>query len=83
MQLTPSRLQTHWLNGLILALLAALYGPLLIHWADGWLNKSISLEHEYFSHGLLGLPYAAYLVWEQRKPWQKLPSLSHPGGFVL
>lgn len=79
----PPLIQRHWLNGLILALLAALYGPLLIHWADGWLNKSISLEHEYFSHGLLGLPYAAYLVWEQRKKWQKLPPQSHPAGFVL
>jgi len=46
----------------IAALLAILYGPLLVHWVDGWLNKSISIQHEYFSHGLLGLPVAAYLA---------------------
>lgn len=54
------------------ALLFLLYAPLLLHWCDGWLNKSISIEHEYFSHGLIGLPFAAYIVWEQRQRWQGL-----------
>lgn len=68
---------------LILGLLAILYGPVILHWYDGWLNKSISIEHEYFSHGLIGLPYAAWLVWERRKQWQRLPSTSHPLGLSL
>jgi cyanoexosortase B len=46
-----------------------MYGPLILHWYDGWLRKSISIEHEYFSHGLLGLPYAAYLGWQLG--WQR------------
>ncbi|MGF1497639.1 MAG: cyanoexosortase B [Elainellaceae cyanobacterium] len=57
-------------------LLLVLYGPLLVHWYDGWLNKSISLEHEYFSHGVIGLPFAAYLLWQRGDRWQQLPSLS-------
>jgi cyanoexosortase B len=57
---------------LISGLLGLLYVPLLIHWVDGWLNKSISTEHEYFSHGLLGLPFAAYLAWQNRERWQQL-----------
>lgn len=61
----------------ILGLLATLYVPLLWHWVDGWLNKNISIQHEYFSHGLLGIPFAAYLVWESRSQWKKLtPTLS-------
>ncbi|MGB3790028.1 MAG: archaeosortase/exosortase family protein, partial [Phormidesmis sp.] len=51
---------------IILTLLGILYAPLLWHWIDGWLNKSISIQHEYFSHGLLGIPFAGYLVWEAR-----------------
>ena len=69
------------LEGIILALTAVLYVPLLWHWVDGWLNKSISIQHEYFSHGLLGIPFAAYLVWEQRSRWQKLPSQIHWAAF--
>jgi len=65
------------LEVVILALLSILYIPLLWHWVDGWLNKSISIQHEYFSHGLLGIPFAAYLVWEQRSRWQALPNKSH------
>ena len=66
------------------AILAILYAPLLIHWYDGWLNKSINLEHEYFSHGLIGLPFAAYISWMKRKKWQRLPdSLNPVGGFLL
>ncbi|MEO0769934.1 MAG: cyanoexosortase B [Cyanobacteria bacterium J06649_4] len=62
---------------LILGLLAVLYIPLLWHWVDGWLNKSISIQHEYFSHGLLGIPFAAYLVWEARFQWHKLSNAAH------
>jgi len=40
-----------------------LYGPLLWHWVDGWVSKSISIQHEYFSHGILGIPLAFKLVW--------------------
>ncbi|MEM6449040.1 MAG: cyanoexosortase B [Cyanobacteria bacterium P01_D01_bin.105] len=65
------------LEGIIIGLLAVLYGPLLWHWVDGWLNKSISIQHEYFSHGLLGIPLAAYLVWEKRSHWQALPARTH------
>lgn len=65
------------LEGVIIGLLAILYTPLLWHWVDGWLNKSISIQHEYFSHGLLGIPFAAYLVWEKRSRWQALPIRTH------
>jgi cyanoexosortase B len=68
---------------LICGLLAILYGPVLLYWFDGWLNKSISIEHEYFSHGLIGLPYAAFLIWQQRKQWQRLPDTPHPLGLSL
>ncbi|MEL6157943.1 MAG: cyanoexosortase B [Cyanobacteria bacterium J06627_32] len=71
------------LEAIILGLVAVLYVPLLWHWVDGWLNKSISIQHEYFSHGLLGLPFAAYLVWEQRDRWTQLPSRSHWLAFPL
>lgn len=64
-------------------ILALLYAPLLCHWVDGWLNKSISTEHEYFSHGLIGLPFAAYLSWQSRQQWQQLPSQTHVAGLIL
>lgn len=68
----------------ITVLLVLLYAPLLVHWYDGWLNKNISLEHEYFSHGLIGLPYSAYIAWTNRKSWRRLPNSPHPlGGFLL
>jgi cyanoexosortase B len=67
----------------ILGVLGLLYAPLLLHWLDGWLNKSISIEHEYFSHGIIGLPFAAYLSWLNRKQWQRLPDSTHPLGAVL
>lgn len=67
----------------IAALLLLLYAPLLWHWVDGWLNKSISIQHEYFSHGLIGLPFAAYIAWEQRQKWAALPDRWHPLGLVL
>ncbi len=71
------------LEGVMLGLIGILYGPLLWHWVDGWLNKSISIQHEYFSHGLLGIPFAAYLVWERRNAWHKLPSQMHWLAFPL
>lgn len=64
-------------------LMLLLYAPLLLHWYDGWLNKNISIEHEYFSHGLIGLPFAAYLVWSSRDRWQQEPSAAHVGGILL
>ncbi len=67
----------------LLGLLILLYGPLLWHWVDGWLNKSISIQHEYFSHGILGLPFAAYLAWEERSRWQELRDQTHPAGLTL
>jgi cyanoexosortase B len=71
------------LNLGILGILALLYAPILLHWLDGWLNKSISIEHEYFSHGMIGLPFAAYLSWLNRKKWVRLPDINHPLGIVL
>lgn len=56
----------------LLGLLLLLYLPLLLHWYDGWLNKSISIEHEYFSHGLIGLPLATYFSWQRRHQWQHI-----------
>jgi cyanoexosortase B len=77
-------LESNLFNYLTLGLLAILYTPLLIHWYDGWLNKSISLEHEYFSHGIIGLPFAVYISWYKRKKWQRLPDCFNPwGGFLL
>ncbi|MBW4515215.1 MAG: cyanoexosortase B [Timaviella obliquedivisa GSE-PSE-MK23-08B] len=67
----------------ILGLLLALYIPVLLHWYDGWLHKNISTEHEYFSHGLIGLPFAAYLGWGRRDRWQRLPNQTHFSGFIL
>lgn len=67
----------------ILGVLALLYAPILLHWLDGWLNKSISTEHEYFSHGIIGIPFAAYLGWINRKKWQRLPDVNHPLGIAL
>lgn len=79
----PNVIDRHLLNGAILGLLALLYAPLLVHWCDGWLNKNISIEHEYFSHGLIGLPFAAFLSWQNRRLWKRLPDSSHPLGAIL
>jgi cyanoexosortase B len=73
MQLTLPQSQSDRLNGVLLLLFGLIYGPLLWHWCDGWLTKSISTEHEYFSHGLIGLPFAALLIWERRRAWERLP----------
>jgi cyanoexosortase B len=74
MQLTmfPKRARSAWSDLAMLGLLALLYLPLLAHWYHGWMSKSISIEHEYFSHGMIGLPYAAYLVWQKRDRWAEL-----------
>ena len=67
----------------IIGLLVILYAPLILHWCHGWLYKSISIEHEYFSHGLLGLPFAAYIAWGNRKKWRRLKNKVHPLGVFL
>ncbi len=67
----------------ITVLLVLLYAPLVLHWYDGWFNKNISIEHEYFSHGIIGLPYAAYIAWTNLNSWRKLPNSPHPLGLVL
>lgn len=68
---------------IIIGLLTILYAPIVIHWYDGWLNKSISIEHEYFSHGLIGFPFAVYICWLKRKKWQRLAEQTHPLGIIL
>lgn len=70
-------------NFVILGILALLYAPLLYFWFDGWLSKNISTEHEYFSHGLIGFPFAAYLIWLNRKQWVRLPDKTHFSGAIL
>ncbi|MGF1457719.1 MAG: cyanoexosortase B [Leptolyngbyaceae cyanobacterium] len=67
----------------LMGLLVLMYGPLLWHWVDGWLNKSISIQHEYFSHGLIGIPFAVYIAWGLRPRWQALPEQMHPAGIGL
>ncbi len=68
----------------IIIILGLLYAPLLLHWLDGWLHKNISTEHEYFSHGMIGLPFAVYIALLKRKLWQRLPDNQHPlGAFLL
>jgi cyanoexosortase B len=78
-----NRNATQLFNFAILGVLALLYAPILLHWLDGWLNKTISTEHEYFSHGIIGIPFAAYLSWINRKKWQRLPDVNHPLGVAL
>ncbi|VXD16611.1 conserved membrane hypothetical protein [Planktothrix serta PCC 8927] len=79
----PIAIEQYLLNWIIVLLMVLLYAPLLIHWYDGWLNKNIGIEHEYFSHGLIGLPFAAYIVWTKRQQWKELPNMNHPLGLVL
>jgi cyanoexosortase B len=71
------------INRGILVLLALIYLPLMGHWYDGWLHKNIGIEHEYFSHGILGLPYASYLVWQRRQKWARLPDKSNFFGLIV
>jgi cyanoexosortase B len=79
----PSILETNIFYYLLGGILTIIYAPLIFHWYDGWLNKSIGIEHEYFSHGLIGLPFAAYIIWTDRKKWQRLEDRPHPLGGVL
>ncbi len=67
----------------IIGCLLLLYGPLLYHWVwDGWVNKAISIQHEYFSHGVLGIPLALKLVWDKRQAWQGLSDRCHWSGIA-
>lgn len=70
-------------NYAILSVLVLLYAPLVIFWYDGWINKNISIEHEYFSHGIIGFPFAAYLAWMNRKQWVRLPDNTNIFGGIL
>lgn len=70
-------------NITIILLLILLYTPLIFHWYDGWLHKNISTEHEYFSHGSIGLPFAGYICWLKRKKWARLENQSHPLGAIF
>ncbi|MBI4784703.1 MAG: cyanoexosortase B [Oscillatoriophycideae cyanobacterium NC_groundwater_1537_Pr4_S-0.65um_50_18] len=67
----------------LFSLLLILYVPLLAYWVYGWLTKNISIEHEYFSHGLLGLPFAAYLCWHRRERWRHMPDTTNPTRQIL
>ncbi|BAZ68587.1 eight transmembrane protein EpsH [Fischerella sp. NIES-4106] len=78
-----NRISQKLLSLAIISILGLLYAPLLLHWLDGWLHKNISTEHEYFSHGMIGLPFAVYIAWLKRKLWQRLPEYQHPLGAVL
>ena len=80
---SPLLWEKNLVNGVILALLVALYAPLVTYWFNGWLNKSIGIEHEYFSHGIIGLPFAVYIAWLNRKKWSRLENTSHPLSLVL
>ncbi|NEN90053.1 MAG: cyanoexosortase B, partial [Okeania sp. SIO3H1] len=79
----PIAIEQNILTIAIAALVFLMYAPLIIYWYDGWLNKSISIEHEYFSHGIIGLPFAGYIVWNNRHKWQQLPNIFHPLGGIL
>ena len=70
-------------NSAIMGIMTLMYAPLIIYWYHGWLEKSIGIEHEYFSHGVIGLPFAAYIAWTKRKDWLKLPEKFQPVGAVL
>jgi cyanoexosortase B len=77
------QIERNFLEIAISVVLALMYVPLLLHWYQGWLKKDISIIHEYFSHGLIGLPFAAYVAWLNRKKWQRLPDKFHPLGIVF
>lgn len=67
----------------VLSCVVILYGPLLYHWVwDGWINKGISIQHEYFSHGILGIPLAIKLVWDKRQCWNRLGDSCHWSGIA-
>ena len=71
------------INFAILFILVLLYAPLVHHWYDGWINKNISTEHEYFSHGIIGFPFAGYITWMNRKKWLRLPNKTNILGGIL
>ena len=77
-RLSSTLVDRYWSNAALIGLLTLLYAPVLLHWVDGWLRKSISIEHEYFSHGVIGLPFAAHIAWVNRKRWQRLIETSQP-----
>ena len=80
----PINFERYFLSAAILGILVILYAPLIIHWYHGWLHKNtISIEHEYFSHGLIGLPFAAYISWTHWQRWRNLPDTTHPLGAIL
>lgn len=79
----PIAIERYLLEASIIGMLAILYVPIILHWYDGWLKKSISIEHEYFSHGMIGLPFAAYISWTHRHKWRQLPNTIHPLGVLL
>jgi cyanoexosortase B len=82
-QQIKTRNLTPLINLAIITVFLLLYAPILLHWLDGWLHKNISTEHEYFSHGIIGLPFAGYLAWTNRKKWHRLPNTNHPLGVGL
>ncbi|TAE99611.1 MAG: exosortase [Oscillatoriales cyanobacterium] len=59
----------------ITVLLVLLYAPLLVHWYDGWFNKNISIEHEYFSHGIIALMLAGICLSLKGFPGLKLQAM--------
>ena len=82
-QQTRNSISPQLFNFVILGILVLLYAPLMHYWYDGWLNKNISTEHEYFSHGIIGFPFAFYLVWMNRKKWLRLPDKTNIVGGIL
>jgi cyanoexosortase B len=79
----PFRSDRHLFYLSLALLLAILYAPILLKWYDGWLNKNISTDHEYFSHGMIGFPYAAYVVWQNHQQWGVLADRTHPLGAIF
>ncbi|MGK7944979.1 MAG: cyanoexosortase B [Microcystaceae cyanobacterium] len=79
----PTWIEQNWQMMLLGALITILYLPMFNYWLDGWLNKTIGTEHEYFSHALIGFPYSAYVIWLNRRHWAKLPDTCHPLGLAL
>lgn len=78
-----SPVKNHLAEIVTFGLLAVLYVPLMLYWIDGWLNKSISIDHEYFSFALLGFPYAVIAAWELRHRWSELPDRANFLGLSL
>ena len=80
----PQSKSSRWvLELIVISCLIILYGPLLYHWVwDGWVNKNISIQHEYFSHGVLGIPLAFKLCWDKRQTWYRLNDSRHWSGIV-